>query len=46
MFHLEVCSFGMNSGDGWLWISFSNDRFVKESVLGDVYFGGCFPHGC
>ena len=27
-------------------IVFSN-HFVKESVLGgDVYFGGCCPHGC
>ena len=47
MFHLEGCYVGMSSDDEWLWISFSSDHSVKESVLGgDVYFGGCCPHEC
>ena len=38
----------MSSDDEWCWIScLQCSFFVKESVLGgDVYFGGCFPHGC
>ena len=33
--------------DGYEYCFFSEVVFVKESVLGgDVYFGGCCPHGC